>query len=757
MRSCNGFHNEMKTLLEKNSVVNLALWIMLIGVIVFSLGFGICLYIAQKRASIENDEKVQLSLDYIQHYIDSQLRRVEDLAANTAFYKFDSTTTTPQNLNDNDIIYASNYTEEGMFSSLESILNHNKYVCGVALGMHPSYAIFKGGPYGFAVYVTNVTGKNERLQLGNIHDYSRKEWFNYPFTHNQNYWSHAFRETKCGKVVTCFSIPVYDINNKTIGVVAYDVDTEKFRDMCKEISPLLEAEISLLDRNFNFISNKDTTLLLSNISETANIKGNMDNRIISSMLSRQRNSLSHHLKETSGGSIYYMASIKRSDWTVIIKCPMNAVYGSIMKMFWQTLIIAIISIIIMIICMVWLFRKMQKMALSKASIENDLKIASDIQRGMIPPEISEKDNNTHFDIYGIIKPAKEVGGDIYDYFVRDGKLFFCIGDVSGKGIPAAIFMAIISSLFRNISYQTQDPAQILSVINKVLCERNKQNHFCTMIIGVLNIKTGNLQFCNAGHNAPIIKRHINGKQDEISFAEIKAHLPIGVFDDIIYQSETIHLQPGESIFLYTDGITEAENCNKDLLGGDALIQHLQKESVQQLPSAKSRIESVLETVRTFTHGAPQSDDITMLLLEMGNLAKNLCETLHLTNKPEDINTLTDWLENISIQKQLSEKQTFQLNLAMEEVVTNVIQYAYPQQENQPIDISFIDENENLTFIIDDQGIAFNPLNNQEPDTSVRTEDCPIGGLGIMITRTIMSSISYQRIDGHNLLTLIMKK
>lgn len=251
----------------------------------------------------------------------------------------------------------------------------------------------------------------------------------------------------------------------------------------------------------------------------------------------------------------------------------------------------------------------------KVSIERDIAIAAHIQDGMLPKDFEARQD---IDISGLQKPAKSVGGDLYDYFVRrsytddDGThdyLFFIIGDVSGKGVPAALIMSVVCHLFRNISRRSTNAGRICDSINIGLAEGNNENMFCTVFVGVVDLETGKMEYCNAGHNPPLFVR--NG---EAKFMEPeKIQLPLGIDANHLYKSETIQLQKDDIIFLYTDGVTEAENKDKQLFGNEATQRAVM--SAAKSTSMKVLNANVLGAVRSFVDGTEQSDDLTMLCIK----------------------------------------------------------------------------------------------------------------------------------------------
>ena len=236
---------------------------------------------------------------------------------------------------------------------------------------------------------------------------------------------------------------------------------------------------------------------------------------------------------------------------------------------------------------------------AKASIESELNVAHSIQMSMLPKTFPPFPERNDIELYGILKPAKAVGGDLYDFFVRDEKMFFCIGDVSGKGVPASLVMAVSRTLFRNIAAHTAEPGRIVETMNNAISDGNDNNMFVTLFVGVLDLQTGLLCYCNAGHNAPYLQN---------ALLPCDPNLPIGAMPDWRFTEQTIEIAQGSILFLYTDGLTEAENAQQDLFGEkrvDDVISSFEG-------SPEELIEAMTAAVRRFVGDTEQSDDLTML-------------------------------------------------------------------------------------------------------------------------------------------------
>ena len=243
---------------------------------------------------------------------------------------------------------------------------------------------------------------------------------------------------------------------------------------------------------------------------------------------------------------------------------------------------------------------------AKASMESELKIAHDIQMSMLPKTYPAFPDRNDLDIYGYVVPAKAVGGDLFDFFILDEKLIFCIGDVSGKGVPASLFMAVTRFLFRNIAVYTQEPNHIAEALNEALSSSNDSGMFVTIFLGVLDLATGNLSYTNAGHNPPLL---ISGSG--ITLLHCDANIPVGVIADFPFTKQQTTLQPGDSIFLYTDGLNEAEDTHLQQFGIERILQvaGATNNQPQQL------IEAMTASVKQFIGVAEQSDDLTMLAVK----------------------------------------------------------------------------------------------------------------------------------------------
>ena len=262
------------------------------------------------------------------------------------------------------------------------------------------------------------------------------------------------------------------------------------------------------------------------------------------------------------------------------------------------------------------YDQLEETTTAKERIESDLRIARDIQQSMIPQKFPPFPERKDIDLFASMTPAKAVGGDLYDFILLNEKLYFCLGDVSGKGVPASLFMAVARNLFRVVSQQGLPPAEIADKLNNALSEDNDSGMFVTMFIGIIDLPTGRLDFCNAGHNPPVIKMH----DGSTHFIEMQANAPLGLWAGLPYEGESIEDISGCPFFVYSDGLNEAENEKQEQYGDDLLLEMLEK---HEFVTSQQTVEMMKADVVRHANGAEQSDDLTMLCVKVqGNLTIN---------------------------------------------------------------------------------------------------------------------------------------
>ncbi len=375
-----------------------------------------------------------------------------------------------------------------------------------------------------------------------------------------------------------------------------------------------------------------------------------------------------------------------------------------------------------------------------ARLDKELEIAKVIQSSTLPSVFPPYPDRTDFDIYATMDTAKEVGGDFYDfYLLGENRLAFLIADVSGKGITAAMFMMKAKTIIKSCAEQESDVGQILTRANSALCEGNDAEMFVTCWMGILDLTTGNLTFANAGHNAPVV---FHG--GEPSFLEFRPGFVLGGMDGVRYRVGEMKLEPGDEIYLYTDGVTEATDGNLELYGNDRLLAALN--GVKGM-SAQEVCRTVKADVDRFVGEAPQFDDITMVHLKM--LPRNI-----LTVQPtmETMASALDFVEQAMTEAGVPQKIVLKMNIAVDEIFSNIVRYSGANQASVECAVA----HGQVKLVFTDDGRPYDPTQKPDPDTTLSAEEREIGGMGIYIVKQFMDRVDYACRDGRNILTLVKR-
>ena len=392
---------------------------------------------------------------------------------------------------------------------------------------------------------------------------------------------------------------------------------------------------------------------------------------------------------------------------------------------------------------------LQSVTSAKEKMESELRIAREIQMGMVPKTFPPFPACDEVDIYAYLCPAREVGGDLYDFFLeRNECLYFAIGDVSGKGVPASLFMAVTRTLWRSISLKYGTPHEAVAAINDALSTDNESSMFVTFFMGVLDMKKGRLAYCNAGHNPPLLQ----APDGKVAPLPVDANIAIGVYAGYKYTEQSCDFPPGSRLLLYTDGVTEAENAAHELYGDEALTEAFCETEGKQLDTS---VAHLLKRVGEHVQEAEASDDMTLMLISYKGRGDSV--SVVFKNDIDEVNRLERFVEECAARWHLSPADAMNLNLALEELIVNCIHYAYPKQERGEILLhASLHGDDVLTMTLSDAGIPFDPTKREAPDLELSAEDRPIGGLGIFMVKQIMDTIEYRREGNRNILVLTKK-
>ena len=384
-----------------------------------------------------------------------------------------------------------------------------------------------------------------------------------------------------------------------------------------------------------------------------------------------------------------------------------------------------------------------------ARIDKELEYAKQIQLSALPTNFPTSEE---YSIYAQMIAAKEVGGDFYDFYkINDDTVAILAADVSGKGIPAAMFMMTAKTIIKDLAERGLPVHEIFTKANEKLCENNESGMFVTAWMGILDIPSGNMQFANAGHNPPLLKR-ANG---DFEYLKTRAGFVLAGMEGVRYRVGELTLTPGDRLFLYTDGVTEATNTENQLYGEERLLQFMNEHA--SLP-ATVFLPTLKDNIDAFVGEAPQFDDITMFMFDY----KPKQGDVYMANKtfPAKTDALSDvlaFVEQALEQYECPMKIQMAICVAIEEVFVNVAHYAYGEGDGDvTFTISFEEETRNITFQMVDSGIPFDPLKKADPDITLSAEEREIGGLGIFITKKTMDLVTYAYKNGENILTMIKK-
>lgn len=602
---------------------------------------------------------------------------------------------------------------ENLFSVIRQTMDANPYLTDAGVAFAPDYYP-EMGRWFEPLVARRPDGSFEALQVGSeSHDYFDKDWFTVSFETGEGHWSEPYYDESGGRTtVVTFTLPVRDPDGNIVAVCAGDVSLDWLEELIGNIRLYPNSFSTMVSRSGEVMISPAETLVTDDV-------------------------------------VRFVEPIDKTGWKMSIVIPEREIYASVNRL---GLIMTLLQLLGLVILGILLQRtarnqvRLEEVENKKEQIENELTIARGIQMAMLPkifPPYPERDD---ISMFGMLTPAKQVGGDLYDFFIRDEKLFFCIGDVSGKGIPASLVMAVTRSLFRTISAHENDPAVIVQNMNDSMSETNETNMFVTFLAGALDLTDGTLRYCNAGHNAPLIM-----SPHKTRFMDVVSNIPLGIVEGMFYQEQETKLAAGEGIFLYTDGLTEAENVRKELFGEDRLLSLAAETAALTVEEQVGRIS---QAVKDHMGTEPQSDDLTMLSFKYQGDPHTFRYQLKLRNNLSEIPKIETFVNEVAsvagIQDHLT---TSSINLALEEAITNVIMYAYPSGIDGPVYLEAVISEGKATFILSDTGKPFDPTKAEEVDVTLAAEDRPIGGLGIHLVRTIMDSVSYEYLSGKNILMM----
>lgn len=463
------------------------------------------------------------------------------------------------------------YLHANVYNILEEFMMINPQLSAAMFIIEPSVYPIEGGSCYAPIIERGIPG---RRNIASNLDLRKSISFRYILKSGKSMWRLPNPKSPIYGKAIIYYIPIYRQNGAPFGLFALNVNYDILRGMLAETLPYSQngSSISLLDDEGDVILSTDKNLKsVSNIDKEKNF--------------------------------IYRNKVTGTPFTILTTCSRQAVYHDAYKIQRAVLLVSGIGMLLMLICCVVISRQIRHKVLRIASVEGELQMAASVQKSILKPTALHV---ADIDLMAIMRPAREAGGDLYDYVQHDGKLIFCIGDVSDKGMPAALFMTQVVSLFRSAVTQTHSPQEIVRNINNVLANDNPQMTFCTFFVGVLDFGSRQLTFCNAGHNMPIVITAAS----QADYLDVLPNVPLGLMPDFQYRQETLQLTSGMQLMLYTDGANEARNKAGQLYGNARLLRMASRLIPEDTP------DFILHSVERFTGTEPQSDDITVMLIRI---------------------------------------------------------------------------------------------------------------------------------------------
>jgi len=718
----------------------------------------------------------------------------------------------PQNLA--PLLEYTQYNEEELKTFLKPIVRHNKEIFGSCVAFDPF--AYDEGKYFFAPYYYRQRDSLLYKNLGsNEYDYFFLDWYHKPKELGKPIWTEPYFDENGGNIIMAtYSVPFYrqqDDSASFTGIVTVDIDLSWLSSIIDSLNIVRSGYAYLLSKEGTFLSHPDQSYIMNeSIFSLADKYDNDELRRIGyEMTSGKSGFIPYKPINMEGNAWLYYSHLPTSGWSIAIVFPEDELLAELHYLFLTLVALALGGILLIFIVITLISKRitrpieklakvtanfglgnfdvklpkvkrndeigqltnafnqmrtelkgyiknLEETTAAKNRIESELKIAHDIQQGIIPKIFPPFPEREDVDLYAVLDPAKEVGGDLYDFFFLDDKrLVFAIGDVSGKGVPASLFMAITRTLLRAKAVGKITSPEIVTNINKELCIDNDNAMFVTFFLGILDLESGELDFCNAGHNYPYILH-----QGNLPAQLNQTHgTPLGLFEEIQYKSGNLILDKGDSLVLFTDGIPEAMDKEGNLFGDSRLEEILKLFGQDHSP--ENITKKLLDETKTFEIGAEQSDDITILVLTyFNNFGAEKLEDkmfLEIENKVEEISKINALVDRACEEWGLNPANGHKINLALEEIVSNIINYGFADDVKHLISINIERLETAIRLTVEDEGAAFNPLDQEDPGSLDKpVEEREIGGLGIFFLKQFMDHLEYRREAGKNIL-IIEKK
>ena len=625
----------------------LGIWIALFAAAIFMLALGY-MFIEARRAV--NREVVNRATQVL----DNTVLRVNSI--------LDDVTIAADNLD--WLVYRNLDNPEVMFDLARNELLNNPVLNGCSIAFEPYY--FKEQGEYFSAYAGYEEGSVATKQEGNEdYQYFYMDWYLQPKLLNQPCWTEPYIDVDISddtyNTITSYCKPLTAFDGSFAGVVSVDISLSWLSEMISSVKPYPNSYSIMVGRGGAYLVHPDTTkLLYQTIFTDTLLKPDPDISALGHAMLNGESGM-RQMRINGKDNFVFYEPVKETGWSVAIVCPQKDIFGSYNRLRRIVWAIALFGVLLLLFVtrrviakeleplkrlakqadlisagdfegtlpevksddeigqltssfghmqhsLVSYIDELTRSTANRERIEGELRIARNIQMAMVPSVFPPFPERKEIDLFAAMTPAKEVGGDFYDYFILKNKLYFCIADVSGKGIPGSLLMAVSKNLFRVVAQPGLLPAQIARQINETVAPENEQIMFVTMFIGRVDLTTGRLDYCNCGHNPPVIM--IEGKSH---FLDVKPNTPLGVCAEWVFEGEYIEDIRHQPILFYTDGLNEAENIHHEQFGNDRMLAVV---DAAPFSSAQESVERLTGAVATFVDGAEASDDLTLLCLKI---------------------------------------------------------------------------------------------------------------------------------------------
>ena len=635
--------------LRRSLPARLSLWVVMFAALVFLTAMGYSTLMSRRSVKGEAILRATQVLENSVLRLNSILEDVELSADNLEW-----------------LVYRHLDEPELMLEYSRTTVQNNPVLSGCSISFEPDY--FEGHHY-YSAYSGYIGGTLQTEQEGDEdYQYFYLDWYLLPKLLNQPCWTEPYNDweeddnaDRQTQMMVSYCKPLTVADGQYIGSISLDLSLKWLSDNLSSVKPYPNSFVFLISRGGTFLVHPDPEKLFYETIFTESLIDSDPKLLALGKRMLDQGDGYQILKMDGKTSYVFYTPLKATGWSMAIVCPERDIFGSFNRLRRIVTFIAFLGLLLMFVLLNRIignymrplsdlarqaediasgnfdtvlpeskrpdelgtlsrsFAHMQSSLVSymdeltrttanKVRMEGELQIARNIQMGMIPQVFPPFPDRKDIDLYASMVPAREVGGDLYDYFIQDEKLYFCIGDVSGKGVPASLLMAVARNLFRVVGQQGLPPAEIARQINDTLSDGNEQLMFVTMFLGALDLRTGALDFCNCGHNPPVVL----SKDGKPAFLACKANTSMGVVPGYSFEGERLTDFKDTPLFLYTDGLNEAENPSHEQFGSDRLLAVLS----EPFAGAEDTVHRMRHAIADHVADAEASDDLTMMCLEL---------------------------------------------------------------------------------------------------------------------------------------------